>query len=190
MPAPLRIGIDLDGVLIDHREHKRKLAEEYGVVLEPWQTNTNVIERFVPKDVYEAMQLHLYTHWTAAAPASTGALLALAALDAELYIISARRTDSVRYAQDWLIKHHVYDIVPAERIYFSGGDEEKRGYCERLGIDIFLDDKIRVLDALPGKTKCILYDEDGVAEECKVGDQLHVARTWEEFQQLVSEVRK
>ncbi len=186
MPAPLRIGIDLDGVLIDHREHKQKLAEEYGVVLEPWQTNTNVMEKFVSKEVYAAMQLHLYTHWTAMAPATEGALLILAALNAELYIISARRTDSVRYAQDWLTKHHVYDIIPAERIYFSGGDEEKSGYCERLGIDIFLDDKIRVLDALPGKTKRILYDEDGIAGECKVEDRLHIARTWEDFRQMVN----
>src|SRR5260221_13838589 len=99
MPAIMRIGIDLDGVLIDHREQKRKLAEEYGIVLEPWQTNTNVMPRFVPKDALEALQLNLYPHWPPAAPAMTGALQVLPDLKAEIYIISARRTDSVRYAQ-------------------------------------------------------------------------------------------
>ena len=186
MPAPIRIGIDLDGVLIDHREHKRKLAEEYGVALEPWQTNTNVMAQYVPKDVYEAVQLNLYTHWTAAAPATVGALEVLSALKAEVYIISARRTDSVRYAQDWLLAHGVYDAVPAERIYFCGGDEEKRGYCERLGIAVFLDDKVAVLDALPGKTKRVLFDEDEIAKTLHVEERLHIARTWEDFQRIVN----
>ncbi len=181
-----RIGIDLDGVLIDHREHKLKLAAEYGIVLEPWQANTNVLAKYVPEEALEAMQGQLYTLMTPSAPPVAGALKQLAALKAETYIISARRAESVRYAQDWLLKHRVYDAVPAERIYFCGGDDEKRGYCDRLGLSLFLDDRIRVLDLLPGKTKRVLYDEDDVAKLLNVEDRLHVAKTWEEFKKLAN----
>jgi hypothetical protein len=176
-----RIGIDLDGVLIDHREHKRKLAAEHGVALEPWQTNSNVMRRFVEEEVYEAIQGPLYTTWTPDALPVAGALDALPRLEAQIYIISARRADSIRYAQQWLGRHRVFDVVPAERIFFCGSDEEKKGYCERLGIGLFLDDKVRVLDALPGRTTRVLFDEDDVAEMLQVKDRLHIARTWTEF---------
>lgn len=181
-----RIGIDLDGVLIDHREHKLKLAAEYGVVLEPWQANTNVLGKFVKEEVLEAIQEPLYTTLTPTAPPVAGALEHLARIKTEIYIISARRSESVRYAQDWLLKHRVYDAVPAERIYFCGGDDEKRGYCDRLGLSLFLDDRVRVLELLPGKTKRVLYDEDEVAKYLQVEERMHVAKTWEDFRKLVS----
>jgi 5'(3')-deoxyribonucleotidase len=185
MPTLPRIGIDLDGVLIDHREHKRKLAGEHGFALESWQANSNVMEKFVPEQVHDAIREPLYGQLTPHAPPVAGALQGLAALRAEVYIISARRPHSVRYAQDWLIKHRVYDAVPAERIYFCGGDEEKRGYCDRLGISLFLDDKVSVLDALPGKTKRVLFDEDGVAESLGVKERLHVVKDWDEFRTVL-----
>ncbi|HTK05248.1 MAG TPA: hypothetical protein VL500_06685 [Candidatus Eisenbacteria bacterium] len=186
MRPPLRIGIDLDGVVIDHRAHKQKLAQEYGFVLEPWQTNTNVMRRYVPEEIYRPLQESLYTHLTKAAPAVHGALETLPHLKAELYIVSARRADTIRYAQDWLVSHRIYDFVPAERIYFCGSDEEKKGYCDRLGIDMFLDDKVRVLEALSGRTKRVLFDEDAIAEQLQVQDRLHIARTWEEFREMVN----
>jgi hypothetical protein len=189
MPTLPRIGIDLDGVLIDHREHKRRIAGEYGVSLEPWQSNSNMMRRHLPEDVYEAVQESLYGNYTPDAPPVAGALDTLPKLRAEAYIISARRPHSVRYAQDWLLKHRVYDAIPAERIFFCGTDEEKRGYCERLGISVFLDDKVSVLDALPGNTKRVLFDEDGVADELDVGHRMHVAKNWEDFHQFLKSIK-
>lgn len=185
MPALPRIGIDLDGVLIDHREHKRKLAGEYGFALEPWQANSNVMGKHMPQDVYDTLQETLYTHLTPLAPPVADALAVLPKIKAETYIISARRPYSVRYAQEWLLKHRVYDSVPAERIFFCGTGDEKRGYCERLGITVFLDDKVSVLDALPGKTKRVLFDEDDIAKDLDVENRLHVARTWGEFHEIL-----
>lgn len=189
MPRPYRIGIDLDGVLIDHREHKRKLAAEYGIALEPWQTNANVMGRFVPEEIYGAIQEPLYTRLTLDAPPVAGALEHLPALKAEIYIVSARRAESIRYAQNWLSSRRIYDFVPAERIHFCGGDEEKRGYCDRLAIDLFLDDKVRVLDALSGKIKRILFDEDDIAAALGVEERLHIAKTWAEFREMVNNTK-
>ncbi len=183
---PRRIGIDLDGVIIDHREHKRLLAGEYGIALELWQTNSNVIRKHVPEEVLENLQGELYGAMTKKAPPVAGALELLPTLKAEVYIVSARRLDTIRYAQDWLIGNHVYDAVPAERIFFCGTDDEKRGYCDRLGIDLFLDDKISVLESLGAKTKRVLYDEDDIARQLNVEDRFNVAKTWDEFAVLAN----
>ena len=183
---PRRIGIDLDGVIIDHREHKQMLAGEYGIVLAPWQTNTNVIRKHVPEEVLENLQIDLFGSMTKKAPAVLGALEMLPTLKAEVYIVSSRRADTIRHAQDWLISHRVYDAVPAERIFFCGTDEEKRGYCDRLGIDLFLDDKISVLEGLGAKTKRVLFDEDEIARHLNVEDRFIIARTWDEFATLAN----
>lgn len=185
MPNLPRIGIDLDGVLIDHHEHKLKLAGDYGFSLEPWQVNSNVLGKYVPEHVMDAIQESLYGELTPQAPPIAGSLQGLAALRAEVYIISARRPGSVRYAQDWLIKHRVYDAVPAERIYFCGGDEEKRGYCDRLGLSLFMDDMVSVLDALPGRTRRVLFDVDGLADELKVHERLKVVKDWDELRTML-----
>lgn len=182
---PRRIGIDLDGVLIDHREHKRKLAGEYGIALENWQTNANVIRQHVPPEMLRALQTELYGPMTREAPPAAKALQHLSELKAEIFIMSARRVDTIRHAQDWLVKHRVYDVVPAERIFFCT-DDEKRGYCERLGIDMFIDDKVNVLELLGAKTKRVLFDEDGVAKRINVEDRFTVATTWEEFMHMAN----
>lgn len=182
----MRIGIDLDGVIIDHREHKRRLAAARGFTLERWQTNSNVMSRFVPHEAYEQISRQLYTTMTPEAAPVPGALETLAKLQDELYIVSARNADSVRYAQQWLLKHRVYDLVPAERIFFCGTGAEKRGYCERLGLSLFLDDKVSVLDVLPFATTKVLLDVDNVAHDMDIGEHLRVVPDWQEFRRIAS----
>lgn len=176
-----RIGIDFDGVLVDHRPHKLRLALEGGDALESWQTNANVMKKYLPEDKYKTLQETIYGPLTREAPPVVGALANLALLAAEIYIVSSRRTQSIRFAQDWLVRHRVYDLIPAERIVFCGSDEEKRGYCERFAIDLFLDDKINVLDSLPARTGRVLFDEDGIADVLNLGDRVKSVKTWAEF---------
>jgi 5'(3')-deoxyribonucleotidase len=126
----------------------------------------------------------VYGPMTLEAPQMSGAVAQLAEIRTEVYIISARRAHTIRFVQDWLSKHRVYDLIPAERIVFCGTDEEKRGYCERLGIDLFLDDKVSVLDTLPGRTARVLYDEDGMHEKLEIGDRLTIAKNWSEFRDI------
>lgn len=181
----VRVGIDLDGVIIDHRGHKCALAKIHGGHLEPWQANSNVIREHMQAEAYAAMKDSLYCEWSLKAPEVEGALKELARLKDRVYIVSARRAESIRFAQDWLLAHGVYDLVPAERIYFCGGDAEKRGYCEKLGIGIFLDDKISVLDVLPDPTKKVLFDPDGVADKISVAEHIEVVADWKSFLDII-----
>lgn len=182
----MRIGIDFDGVIVDHREHTRLLAAERGFSLERWQTNSNLLGRFVPPHVHEEVRRLAYGRLTPDAPPVPGALEVLKELRGELYIVSARTAESVRFAQEWMLTHHVYDVVPAERIFFCGSTSEKRGYCERLGIDVFIDDKLDVLDSLPYATTKALLDTDGIAHELEIDPKLHVVPGWEEFRALAA----
>ena len=180
MSPSLRIGLDLDGVIIDHGPHKLALARELGYDLEPWQVNSNVMGQFVPDDDRRAIKERLYGSLTPDAPPIEGALEHLASLPGELYIVSARRIASVRYAQEWMMRHGLFEFIPAERIFFCTSKYEKRGHCERLGISIFIDDQIKVLRNLPLTVRCVLFDEHRVADKITVDQHVEVAADWQD----------
>lgn len=182
-----KIGIDLDGVLIDHREHKRELAKQRGISLEWWQTNTNVMGRFIPEALYSNLRNELYGTWTLSAPPVEGALAHLAAIKSDIFLISARNADAIRFAQEWLLRHRIYDLIRAERIFFCQTGDDKRGYCERLGLDFFLDDRKKVLDALSSSMTRVLFDTDGIAGMLEVGPEIKVAANWREAFMLMNE---
>lgn len=185
---PLRFGIDFDGVIVDHRSHKLRLAGELGVVLEPWQTNSNLLRSYMPdEDSYRRVQKPLYGALTVEAPVVMGALEGMASLPGEVYIISARRPGNETSALDWMSKNGLFDIVPRERVIFCESGRDKRGHCERLGISMFLDDKLSYLGHLPESMSRVLFDEDGVAGRLEVPVDIRVAIDWSAFVAIAKE---
>lgn len=176
-----RIGLDLDGVIIDHTANKLRLARERGFELEPWQTNANLMGQFLPTEEYDEIKREAYAQLTASAEPVPGALEAIAELTGELFIVSARRADSVRHAQDWLDRHRLYDYIPAERIFFCADESEKKTHCHRLGLHFYLDDKIQVLNQLPFSVQRTLFDHHAVAERLSVPEEIRVAADWSGF---------
>ena len=186
MQAPLRIGIDFDGVIVDHRPHKLRLAGELGFALESWQTNTNVMHDYLSEEAYRSVQKPLYDELTVLAPPVSGALETLARLPGELYVISARRPESAASARAWMVKNGLHAIVPSERVIFCASGRDKREHCERLGISLFLDDKISYLGHLPTDIRRVLFDEDGIAGRVAVPPEFEVVRSWIEFATLAT----
>jgi hypothetical protein len=182
-----KIGLDLDGVLIDHSSNKRRLASRFGYELECWQSNTNVIRQFLPRDVYRRIQDEIYAALTVEAPIMPGALEAIKSIRADFYLVSARRPDSIRFVQRWLCDNRVYDIIPAERIFFCGTGEDKGTHCERLGFDCFIDDNLAVLNYLPRNLDLVLFDADAVGSRLNTGDWVTAVSGWPEFQRLMCE---
>jgi len=186
MQAPLRIGIDFDGVIVDHRPHKLKLAGALGFSLEPWQTNTNVMQDYMSEDAYRSVQKPLYDELTVLAPAVAGALETLARLPGELYVVSARRPENTLSARAWMAKHGLHALVPPERVIFCASGRDKREHVERLGISLFLDDKISYLGHLPDSMRRVLFDEDGIAARLTVPPEFEVVKSWSEFAVLAA----
>jgi len=180
--TPLRYGIDFDGVIVDHRPHKLRLAGELGLSLEPWQTNTNLMHEFMPdEETYRRLQEPLYGAMTVDAPAIAGALEGLARLPGEVYVISARRPANEASARAWMAKNGLHEIVPRERVIFCQGGREKGYHCSRLGISMFLDDKLSYLGHLPKGLSRVLFDDDGIAHRLELPNGIGIARTWTEF---------
>jgi uncharacterized HAD superfamily protein len=177
----MRIGLDFDGVIIDHCEHKLRLALELGYRIELWQTNTNVMSRLVETEHYHNIQDMIYTYLTPEAPPITEALEHIRSLGGELYIISARRKEAVRFAQAWLQQHNIYDVIPAQRVYFCSKSSEKGDYCRRLGINLFLDDKLAVLNVLDQQVKKYLFDSHGATKKFGLEHPYNVISSWREF---------
>jgi hypothetical protein len=180
-----KIGLDLDGVLIDHSASKRLLASKHGVHLERWQTNSNVIQRFVPRETYRKIQNEIYTVLTLEAPIMPGALDVLGGVKADFYIVSGRRVETIRFVQRWLCVNRVYDVIPAERIFFCGTGEDKRAHCERLGFHCFLDDNLSVLNVLPRKLDRVLFDADGVGVHLDPDESVKVVSGWSDFRRFL-----
>lgn len=181
-----RIGIDLDGVLIDHTANKIAAAARLGYTLEPWQTNTNVIREVMAPHDHALLHDEVYLKMTCEAPAIPGALEHLATLDGELYIVSARKLKAVRYAQQWLMTNGVFDIVPAERMFFCESRKDKRAICDRLGITAFVDDHLDVLQSLSPRMKRVLFDHHGVGPRIAVDEGCDVASDWSQVPSLVA----
>jgi 5'(3')-deoxyribonucleotidase len=182
----MRIGLDFDGVIIDHSSHKVRLAADFGYIIEPWQTNTNVMKRFVPEPYYSNLSEIIYSFLTPKAPPIVGSLDYISKLDGELYIISARRRNNIRFAQEWLSLHHIYDLIPAERVFFCGNSNEKSDCCRQLKIDIILDDKLGVLDVLDTNVRKILFDDHGVSKRCEFQHGYETVSSWRDFFKILS----
>lgn len=186
--APLRFGIDFDGVIVDHRAHKLRLAAEFGLALEPWQTNTNLLRAHMPsEEAYRRLQAPLYGDMTVAAPAVAGALAAIARLPGEAYVVSARRPGNEVSALAWMEKNGFHAIVPRERVVFCAEGRDKRAHVERLGISMFLDDKLSYLGHLPETVARVLFDDDGVAHRLRLPPDVRVAPDWDAFLALAAE---
>ena len=74
--------------------------------------------------------------------------------------------------------------------FFCGTDGDKRGYCDRLAIDLYLDDKVNVLEKLSGRVRRVLFDEDDIASRLQLSDWLRVVKSWEEFTAIAMEGRQ
>jgi len=143
----MRIGLDFDGVIVDHSEHK------------------------TPK-----------------APPIKQALEYIRDLGGEPYIVSARRPTAVRFAHEWMDKHGIFDVIPSERVFFCGSSSEKGDYCRRLGINVFLDDKVQVLDVLDADVKKFLFDNYSATSKIGMNHGHQAVAGWREFTQALVKV--
>lgn len=185
---PLRFGIDFDGVIVDHRPHKLRLAGDLGVALESWQTNSNLFRSYLPdEDVYRRVREPLYGALTVEAPVVAGAFEGLASLPGEIYIISARRPGNEASAIEWMTKQGLDKIVPRERVIFCESGRDKGAHCERLGISMFLDDKLSYLGHLPETVSRVLFDEDRIASLLELPADVRVAADWKAFVAMADE---
>lgn len=162
----IKIGFDLDGVLLDHKNNRLKAAEMLGY--KDFSERTPVEEfksRMLASD-YEKMQEYFYDEATPDIMSGVEELWKELG-DCELYIISRRRKLGSRAEALKRLGKNI-NFVP-ENVFFVEKDEDKNRVIKKFGIDIFIDDRLSILETIDSAER-FLFDEFGVYKTQKLGD--------------------
>ncbi len=159
---PFVIGLDLDGVIIDHTRNKIKLAKAEGWTLHAKQTPGDILKAIIPHAILTGMQQKLYDLPAVALTASLmpGVPRVLDQIKKKrvpYYLISRRKIP------EWatlLLK--IYGLWPKYfdeyNTFFVNEPEDKNKQAVKLGVTHYVDDDISVLEKLTDVKNKILFD--------------------------------
>lgn len=184
------IGIDLDGVIIDHTENKIRLARELGFDIKPEQTPGHRLRKIVGEENYQKIRKLLYGPLTESAPLMDGALnylTQLAANNYKLFIISARFRENQPVAWNW-INHYLSNIFDKHQILFVEQEKQKDLVCRNLKIDVYLDDKVDVLKNLISVPWLCLFDRYQIRNDFNLKN-IYPVSSWLEFYEFCKKIR-
>ena len=163
---PLVIGLDLDGVIIDHSHAKHSLAVLHGRAILPHETPSEIMRTLFDAPVWERIQTLLYENpaIATAPPLMRGVREGIEAIHTRgipYYLISRRRSSGngrVR-AQELLKKRGLWGAHFSENnVFFVDRVEDKEITAQHLGITHFVDDELKVLRAMSRTPIRFLFD--------------------------------
>lgn len=185
------IGLDLDGVIIDHTSNKLQKARELGYELAPHDTASAVMKSRVALSHYREIQRHIYGPATVSAPAVLGALETIEKLASfcDLYIISRRNIADGNdgSGQAWLENHGILAHIPAERVFFVPHDVvgAKDAVAKKFGIQLYLDDQLKILHELPSVATRVLFDPFWAGPH---PHPFHAIKKWQELPAIIEKL--
>lgn len=186
----LNIGLDLDGVIIDHTQNKIKVAKSLGFNIKKEETQSEILKTILPKEKYKKLQEIIYSEKTLESPPVTLSLEILKKLtknnDYNFFTISRRkkRKQDVISGQQWLEKYQVFKIIPEKNVFFVTEEKDKNIYCRKLKIKVYLDDKIKALKFIPSVPYRVLFNP---YKNSNNEDFLEI-KFWKEFPKLLKKI--
>ena len=187
---PLRIGIDFDGVIADPTREKIAFAKKYlGVDLRPENCTTRKAEKLYGK-AYAHLLLPSLEYGPAITqfkptPSCAKALTSLIDQGHYLVIITTLGKEKLPFAKQFLSKHgipysHWASIDPEVVGKESQEYGNKQYICERLNMQVMVDDDIRNLKPMSRSGKLLLlFDQPWNRDMAPAGDIFRVYG-WEE----------
>ena len=178
----MKIGLDLDGVIIDHTENKMVLARRLGYDLSPQQTQSDEILKIVPPEVLSVIQKAIYDDSDIAMSAGLvdGAAESLKRLKKDFipfYLISRRHSPQV--AIDLLKSKSLWpEYFDDNNTFFVSAAGEKNIKSKELGITHFLDDEKNVIDILTDVPQRFWFDVFNIFKD---GDAYTRVVSWDDF---------
>ena len=182
----LNIGLDLDGVIIDHTQSKIKTARCLGFKIKPQETQSEMIRNIIPIEKYKKLQKVIYGRMTLDAPPTPLVLKTLKRLskDYEVFIISRRGKRWVSSARGWLRKYKIFKIIPKKNIVFVEKEGDKNFWCQKLKIKVFIDDKLKVLKTLSFVPHPIFYN----LHQVSINKKFLEIKSWKELPGLLKKI--
>ncbi|HCM36896.1 MAG: hypothetical protein A3J30_02600 [Candidatus Wildermuthbacteria bacterium RIFCSPLOWO2_02_FULL_47_9c] len=157
----LVIGTDLDGVIIRHVTAILAACEQQKVPLLAEETNSNLFRSKVGDAFYRAVADWLYREGTYQGEQVRGAFPVLWRLKSSwrVIVVSARHPDAVPFAQTWLgdQEFHQKTGIGREDVFFCA-EEQKGVILVRERAQVYIDDKLSVLEGLPPDILRIFFD--------------------------------
>ena len=182
------IGLDLDGVIIDHTQNKIKVAKSFGFRVTAKKIQSEALKGILPEKEYKKLQRVIYNKMTLDAPPTPLALGILQKLSQnyKFFIISRRRKDNLNMVWCWFEKYKIFKIIPKRNIIFVEKDGDKNFWCKKLKIKVYLDDKVKVLDLLSFVPWRIFFNPHKVLHNKKYLE----IKSWKEFSKLVDKLKE
>lgn len=146
----MRIGCDLDGVLVDHRNNQSFLLKRWGFEVPKQDLTKDKIKSLLNNEQYKKFTEELYGQMSLGAEEVAGAKQALSELSAhghEIRIIS-RRNAGLSFALQWLREHRFFKFLPLGMVHFVKSNSEKEILCKQFNIKLQIDDTPEVLETL------------------------------------------
>ena len=183
----MKIGFDFDGVITDPTELKRRwIMEHLGIDVAPENTSQKKCKSLIGKKAYEEMIDNTYAGELAMQnrirPEAISVIASLRTHEHLAYIITSRFNHMADCARQLISMHG----VPHDG-FFNTEEAPKYEICQKLGVELFVDDtqsKLIELAGIPG-IKLVFFNVFG--EETASG--LVSVASWEELEKLICEIQ-
>lgn len=156
------LGLDLDGVILDHTNARIAVAKEHGYTLTPEQTPSDIIRTVLPAPVLEKMKYVLYDDpvYSLKAPLMAGVVSALQRLhDRHINFVLISRRENKDIGRATLEAHGIFPkFFNSENVFFVSSAEEKNTQARACGVTHYVDDQIYVLNYLTDIPHRFLFD--------------------------------
>lgn len=156
------IGFDMDGVILDHTDHKLNLLRERGFDLKKEETPSGILRGRIPRDILREIQHALYNDplrvsKAALVPGAREGLRVVRDSRIPYFLVSRRRTPDI--AKEILSAHGIWpEFFNDANTFFVEEIEHKDDIAKALGVTVYIDDETRVLDKLVSVENRVLFD--------------------------------
>lgn len=169
MPKIVKIGLDLDGVIIDHTSNRIFKAREFGYNIKLEETPTHILKKLLTPEHYKELQAYIYGPASLEASVMDGAVehIKKLASENEFFIISRRNIydGGDKLGIKWLKENGIFKFIPESNVFFVAHDEKgaKNIVAKKLGLEVYLDDQLKILEEIPDVKTRVLFDQHGVS---------------------------
>ena len=184
------VASDLDGTIIDHTRNKITVAKKYGYELLPCETVSAAIDDIIKnKEHLAAIKREVYDEGGVGPvefmPRAREVLHNIRETFGPVAIISRRSNADIHDDAKGRIEEYLHNIIEAEHIFFVRTDAGKGEIAQKLGVRVYIDDRIEALDCMSSVPHRFLFDPYAYHTE---QNKYPRVTSWDEFNEALARI--
>lgn len=182
----INIGLDLNGVIIDHTQNRIKAGASLGFELSEEDTQSEALKVILTADKYKELKKIVFDNMAQDSIPMVSAIETIKKLSEKYnpFIISQQDKEGSKITLSWLEKYNIFNIIPKENVIFVEKAADKNIWCEKLNIKTYLDDKISVLNLLSYPKNKVFFNSFKVLNNSSYIE----INSWEEYPALLEKL--